>query len=122
MRTNSLLNRLATSMEPAEFVETVVGMAKIGVRLRRDDKGMWDFVKEGAPVHLKMHAEESPYFELVYTNGSTKVVPAREGEPVCLKGASECNYTEDAILLTIDEDTEAYGTLDDVIEAIGAQY
>ena len=120
MKTSNLVNRLATSMEPAEFVETIVDMAKIGIRLRRDDKGMWDFVKEGGPVHLNMLAEESPYFELVYPNDTTKVVPAIDGESVCLKGASECNYTDDAILLTINEDTEAYGTLNDVIEAIGA--
>ena len=119
MNTSNLINRLVTSLEPAEFVETVCDMAEIGVRLRKNDKGLWDFTTGGQPVHLNMCAEETPYFEIVYANGTTKVVPAVEDEAIPLHGAVECNYTDDAILLTIDEDTEAYGTMDDVIEAIG---
>lgn len=120
MKCNRLLNILRDSLEPKEFVEVLQGLMRIGVELKQNDQTLWSLKSTDHPRLFNMTAEESPYFELVYPNGTTKVVPAREGESVCLEGATECNYTDDAILLTIGEDTEAYGTLEDVIEAIGA--
>jgi len=120
MKTNGVLEVLVDSMSVDDVVKVIEGLIPLGIGPVKA-QGIWDLgsLKE-APYQVSMTAIDSPYFELTYKDGHTKVFPAVDDDGLSMVGVVACHYVSDAILLSINGDMEAYDCIEDVIEAIGA--
>ena len=125
MRTRIGLLSILESLSTDEIMEVLNSLAEIDVVVGLKPDGMVGFVKGDGETFRKLEVSlsESPYFELTYADGHSSVVAAEDDDtmPVNIDGAVELRWYASAFLLTIGSDVEAYGELEEAVEALAAE-
>ena len=124
MRTRTGLLSILDSLNTDEITGVLTSLADVDVVLGFKSDGMLGFVKGDGEAFRKLEVSlsESPYFERTYPDGRTSVVAAEDDAmPVDIEGAVELRWYAEAFILTMADDVEAYGDLEDAMDALAAK-